>query len=86
MGPIPIEGSAPRTSRDPTTHDGYVFVTPEYNHGVPGALKNALDFLYAEWNNKAAAFVSYGPAGGIWAVNGSRTPRRARAASRSVSS
>jgi NAD(P)H-dependent FMN reductase len=32
--------------------DGYVFVTPEYNHGTSGALKNAIDFLYAEWNNK----------------------------------
>ena len=40
--------------------DGYVFVTPEYNHGIPGALKNALDFLYREWNDKAAGFVSYG--------------------------
>lgn len=40
--------------------DGYVFVTPEYNHGVPGALKNAIDFLYSEWTNKAAGFVSYG--------------------------
>src|SRR5258707_14874741 len=43
--------------------DGYVFVTPEYNHGIPGALKNAIDFLFAEWNNKAAGFVSYGGAG-----------------------
>lgn len=48
--------------------DGFVFVTPEYNHGPPAALKNALDFVYAEWNNKAAAFVSYGSAGGIRAV------------------
>jgi NAD(P)H-dependent FMN reductase len=48
--------------------DGYVFVTPEYNHGVPAALKNALDYLYAEWNNKAAAFVSYGSDGGTRAV------------------
>jgi NAD(P)H-dependent FMN reductase len=48
--------------------DGYVFVTPEYNHGISGALKNAIDFLYAEWNNKAAGFVSYGSAGGVRAV------------------
>jgi NAD(P)H-dependent FMN reductase len=47
---------------------GYVFVTPEYNHGIPGALKNAIDFLYAEWNNKAAGFVGYGSAGGARAV------------------
>jgi len=48
--------------------DGYVFVTPEYNHSTSGALKNALDFLYQEWNNKAAAFVSYGGGGGARAV------------------
>jgi NAD(P)H-dependent FMN reductase len=48
--------------------DGFIFVTPEYNHSVPGALKNAIDFLYAEWNDKAAAFVSYGGAGGTRAV------------------
>jgi NAD(P)H-dependent FMN reductase len=49
-------------------YDGYVFVTPEYNHAPSGALKNAIDFLYAEWNNKAAGFVSYGSAGGTRAV------------------
>src|SRR6266566_530775 len=48
--------------------DGYVFVTPEDNHGISGALKNAIDFLFAEWNNKAAGFVSYGGAGGARAV------------------
>ena len=48
--------------------DAYVFVTPEYNHGIPGALKNAIDFLFAEWNNKAAGFVSYGSVGGARAV------------------
>ena len=48
--------------------DAFVFVTPEYNHSTSGALKNALDFLYAEWNNKAAGFVSYGSAGGARAV------------------
>jgi len=45
-----------------------VFVTPEYNHGTSGALKNAIDFLYKEWNNKAAGFVGYGSAGGVRAV------------------
>ena len=40
--------------------DAFVFVTPEYNHGIPGALKNAIDFLFREWNHKAAGFVSYG--------------------------
>jgi NAD(P)H-dependent FMN reductase len=48
--------------------DGYVFVTPEYNHGTSGALKNAIDFLYREWNNKAAGFVGYGSSGGTRAV------------------
>lgn len=48
--------------------DGYVFVAPEYNHSIPGALKNAIDFLYAEWNNKAAGFVSYGSGNGIRSV------------------
>ena len=52
--------------------DGYVFVTPEYNHGISGALKNALDFVYAEWNNKAAGFVGYGSAGGVRAVESLR--------------
>ena len=48
--------------------DGYVFVTPEYNHGISGALKNAIDFLFREWNDKAAGFVGYGGAGGVRAV------------------
>lgn len=48
--------------------DGFVFVTPEYNHGTSGALKNAIDYLYVEWNNKAAGFVAYGSAGGTRAV------------------
>jgi NAD(P)H-dependent FMN reductase len=48
--------------------DGFIFVTPEYNHSTSGALKNAIDFLYREWNNKAAGFVSYGSAGGARAV------------------
>lgn len=45
--------------------DGFVFVTPEYNRGIPGALKNALDFLYAEWNDKAAGICCYGSSGGL---------------------
>ncbi|MDB4905423.1 MAG: putative reductase [Gemmatimonadetes bacterium] len=48
--------------------DAFVFVTPEYNHGTSGALKNAIDFLYAEWNDKAAGFVGYGSAGGTRAI------------------
>jgi NAD(P)H-dependent FMN reductase len=52
--------------------DAYVFVTPEYNHGTSGALKNAIDFLFKEWNNKAAGFVGYGSAGGARAVESLR--------------
>lgn len=49
--------------------DAFVFVMPEYNHGFNAALKNALDFVYREWNDKAAGFVSYGGvAGGTRAV------------------
>ncbi len=48
--------------------DGYIFVTAEYNHGIPGALKNGIDYLYKEWNNKAAGFVGYGSAGGVRGV------------------
>jgi len=64
--------------RNPHTHrwaavissfDAFVFVTPEYNHSVAAALKNAIDFLYAEWGDKAAGLVSYGVHGGTRAVD-----------------
>ena len=42
---------------------------PEHNHGTSGALKNAIDYLYVEWNNKAAGFVAYGSAGGTRAAD-----------------
>lgn len=48
--------------------DGFIFVTPEYNFGPSAVLKNAMDWVYPEWNRKAAAFVSYGSAGGARAV------------------
>ncbi len=48
--------------------DAYVIVTPEYNHGTSGVLKNAMDWVYQEWNNKPVAFVSYGSVGGARAV------------------
>lgn len=48
--------------------DGFVFVTPEYNHGVPGAFKNAVDSLGPEWTGKAVGFVSYGADGGLRSV------------------
>src|ERR1700716_4085691 len=54
------------------TFDAFVFVTPEYNHSMSGALKNAIDFLYREWNDKAAGFVGYGGGGGARAVENLR--------------
>src|SRR5258706_3586712 len=71
MPPIMGQYSKPYTKKWAAkigSFDGYVFVTPEYNHGISGALKNAIDFLFAEWNNKAAGFVSYGGACGARAV------------------
>jgi NAD(P)H-dependent FMN reductase len=57
-----------RWSQKIASFDGFVIVTPEYNHGTSGVLKNAIDFLYAEWNNKAVGFVSYGSVGGARAA------------------
>jgi NAD(P)H-dependent FMN reductase len=52
--------------------DGYLFVTPEYNHGTSGALKNAIDFLYNEWADKAAGFIGYGYTMGARAIENLR--------------
>ncbi len=50
-------------------YDAFVFVSPEYNRSIPAVLKNAIDYLYHEWTNKAAGFVSYGAdAGGARAI------------------
>lgn len=76
----PIPASMGKYSKEHTkkwaakidSFDGFIFVTPEYNHGIPGALKNAIDFIYKEWNNKAAAFVSYGSVNGVRAVESLR--------------
>ncbi|TWT06515.1 NAD(P)H-dependent oxidoreductase [Planococcus sp. CPCC 101016] len=48
--------------------DGFVFIAQEYNHSITGSLKNALDYLRVEWNNKAAGIVSYGSVGGARAA------------------
>ena len=71
MPPMAGQYSRPHTREWAATigaFDAYVFVTPEYNHSTSGALKNAIDFLFAEWNDKAAGFVGYGAAGGARAV------------------
>jgi len=76
----PLSATFGQYSRDHTkawsvkiaSFDAFVFVTPEYNHATSGALKNAIDYLYKEWNNKAAGFVGYGGAGGTRAVENLR--------------
>ena len=74
LEPAGSGGKAPRDPRvkrwaaEVAACDGFVFVTPEYNHSVPGVLKNAIDHLYYQWHHKAAGFVSYGSAGGVRAV------------------
>lgn len=57
-----------RWGRDIDLCDAFVFITPEYNHGVPGAFKNAYDSIGPEWASKAVGFVSYGSVSGSRAV------------------
>ncbi|WP_435200471.1 NADPH-dependent FMN reductase [Janibacter sp. GS2] len=82
LGEATVPGAANRQYENPRTRrwsakidefDGYVFVTAEYNHGVPAALKNAFDVLYPEWVHKGAALVSYGADGGVRSVEQWRT-------------
>jgi NAD(P)H-dependent FMN reductase len=67
--PVPPAMGAPtkehtkRWAAKIASFDGYVFVTPEYNHGPSAALKNAMDYLFREWSNKSAGFVGYGGSG-----------------------
>lgn len=57
-----------RWGQEIDSYDGFVWITPEYNHGVPGAFKNAFDAIYPEWMHKAVGFVSYGADSGVRAV------------------
>lgn len=69
--PLLGEGEAPGAaewSKAVAAQDGFVFIAQEYNHSITGALKNALDYLREEWNNKAAGIVSYGSVGGARAT------------------
>jgi NAD(P)H-dependent FMN reductase len=63
MQKVPTQEHTKRWGAKVASFDGYVFVTPEYNHGPPASLKNAMDFLYREWCNKSAGFVGYGGVG-----------------------
>lgn len=72
-----VPGAAKRQYDDPRvtawgaaidSYDGFIFVTPEYNHGVPGAFKNAVDSIGPEWTGKAVSVVSYGADGGVRAT------------------
>jgi NAD(P)H-dependent FMN reductase len=49
--------------------DGFVFVTPEYNHSFPASLKNLIDYIAAEWGHKAVAYVGYGVSGAVSAID-----------------
>jgi NAD(P)H-dependent FMN reductase len=55
-------------SRTVSSFDGFFFVFPQYNWGYPAPLKNALDFLYAEWREKPVSFLTYGTRGGSQAA------------------
>jgi NAD(P)H-dependent FMN reductase len=74
--PVPPAAGSPPTQEHTrrwaakiASFDGYVFVSPEYNHGPSGALKNALDFLFKEWCNKSAGFVGYGGTGAVRSID-----------------
>lgn len=63
------EGKVTEWAKKIASYDGFLIVTPEYNHGYPAVLKNALDQIYKEWNGKPVAFVGYGAtSGGIRAI------------------
>jgi len=64
----PINAIAQQWAAKMAEFDAYIFVTAEYNHSIPAVLKNALDYAYAEFNRKPAAFVGYGGVGAARAV------------------
>lgn len=64
----PAHEAAVRWGRTLERFDGYIFITAEYNHGISGVLKNALDYAYPQFHRKPAAFVGYGNTGGARAI------------------
>jgi NAD(P)H-dependent FMN reductase len=67
-GVPPTNEVAQRWTKKVAELDGFLFVTAEYNHSIPAVLKNALDYVYKEFNRKPAAFIAYGGVGGARAV------------------
>src|ERR1700683_5174698 len=68
-GRLPYENEVvKRWTGEIAASDAFIFVTPEYNYGASAVLKNAIDWVYPEWNRKAAAFVSYGSAMGARSI------------------
>jgi NAD(P)H-dependent FMN reductase len=66
---VPVSNEiAQRWGKKIAALDGYIFVTAEYNRSITGALKNALDWAYREYNRKPAAYLGYGSVGGARAV------------------
>ena len=71
--PARMEGKYPNDLVQQWAHkvaeaDGYIIISPEYNHGYSAVLKNAFDHIYPEWNKKPVGFVSYGSVGGARAI------------------
>ena len=64
----PKDQAAMRWAAKLAALDGFVFVTPEYNHGYSAVLKNALDYAFQQFNRKPAAFVGYGGVGAARAI------------------
>lgn len=64
----PAHEAAQKWAAKVASLDGFIFITAEYNHGMPAVLKNALDYAYTQFNRKPAAFVGYGGVGGARAV------------------
>jgi NAD(P)H-dependent FMN reductase len=65
---MPHNEVAQRWAKWVAAMDGFIFVTAEYNHGIPAVLKNALDYAYKEFNRKPAAYVGYGGVGAARAI------------------
>ncbi len=65
--PLP-KGNVAKWSKAVAEQDGFIVVAPEYNRSLGGAMKNAFDWIYPEWNRKAIGFVGYGSAGGARAI------------------